>query len=1640
MLERLLYFSAICLFAVVSQAQVQLANSWVKYDQEYYRIPVPDDGVYRIGYDELEKIGLDPANFDPRSLQIFYAGEEQFMYVSSENSSVFKRDDYIEFYGEKNTGWLDTLVHPAHDDQLNPQLSLYTDTAAYYLTWNNSFTNKRYINQVHDAGQTYTNESYCVHTIQQNLKNTYLYGDDSPFVLRAEGWSGAIFGKGKNQTLKYNTAHYKEAGIKPKLSLKLAGVSMTNHYIRVKVADITHDTLYFGHAVLERTYSLGSPLENQTVLEVSSLANSASSADNNSLSFAHLRYTRDFTFENETSFQFGLPASAKLNRKLLLQDFGDGGSVIFYDVQNGIRTVGVPEGEATAIYFSQPSASEKCFLVARSAVKQAAYIHKHRGMLAQEGTFYDFSKLQGAEYLIISHKSLWNGANAYKEYRSLQFSTLLVDIDELYGQFGYGIYSHPASISNFLRYVFTNWNTKPRFVFLLGKSLHLTYFRNNTLNFKKNLVPSMGMPSADMLYASMLQKTDAENFEAKLAVGRLAAKSNNDVTEYLSKVKEHESVVVGPWVKNILHFGGGQNSYEQATFKRYLSYFQKIVEDSLYGARVYTFLKNDSQPITITRSEQVRELIDGGASLLNFFGHAAAGSFDQSIDDPDVYQNVGRYPVLIANSCYSGDIHTTSDEGISEKWVLSPKRGAIAFLASVNLGYPNELYHYTSNVLKQVSIKNYGGTFGEQVKDGVNTVLSERYYNTQIYTCMDMTLHGDPAIKINILPKPDLTVESKGVDFDPEKITADLDSFFVNIEVSNYGRSATDTFRVSVSRTLPNGNQQVKHAFLPFLHFKDTVRVSFLIDRYTAAGKNAFVIEVDSQNAIEETDETNNITTFDYIIESSDILPTFPYEYAIYPHDTVTLVASSQNFTLDERQCLFEIDHSPRFDSDSKQAMTVNYSGSIARWRVPANLQAELVYYWRVGTPVEGGGYSWRKSSFIYIPGKTGWSQASVSQYAEDEFTYISIDPKTEEYNFIYTPKQLHISNKGSASSSADWEKVFYKIDGSIMAWSGCTPAAQVLLAVIDSVSLRPYRTSEKRWGQSNWPNCLGVDNRFFSYRSTDTTQLKKLAVVLKDSVPDDAYIILYTFNNGNLQNWPQQLYDVLDEYGAVQHSSTPNNNPYIFFGKHNNPFMAQEKAGINSAEEIELYIKLPYYYYSGEIASPIIGPVRDYNLLVWEKQAAASDSVSLDVYGIRTDGTEQLLIPDFKGEQLANLGDSINKTEFPFMRMVYKTSDEENLSPAKPLKWQIYYDDVPETAIAPEHGFYFYSDTLQEGEELLLAVATQNISPVHMDSLLLVYSVIDNEKKNHIVGYKRLAEHPAGSVLVDTLRFPTKGYVGNNQIRLEYNPYAQNTSQYDQLEKYHYNNYFQHAFRVEKDSRNPILNATFDGVKILDGDIVSANPLIEISLEDENEYFMIDDTSYFTMHIQYPGTDDAKRIYFSDITYAVEFLPATVSSKKARVRMKPSFKTDGTYKLIVNGTDAATNVAGDIDYSISFEIINKASITHLLNYPNPFSTATRFVFTLTGSQVPTDLRIQITTVTGKLVREIDLSELGPVRVGRNITEFAWDGTDMYGDRLANGVYLYRVFSSINDEAIEHREAEIDSYFVKGFGKMYLMR
>ena len=126
---------------------VKYGNEWINYSQEYFKFNINEDGIYRITYQDMVNAGINASSISGRRFQLFVYGEEVPLYVSTNSS--FGSNDYIEFYGERNKSQIDSFLYLNKNDILNPEYSMFTDDASYYLTWNNSL-HKRYNNLTND--------------------------------------------------------------------------------------------------------------------------------------------------------------------------------------------------------------------------------------------------------------------------------------------------------------------------------------------------------------------------------------------------------------------------------------------------------------------------------------------------------------------------------------------------------------------------------------------------------------------------------------------------------------------------------------------------------------------------------------------------------------------------------------------------------------------------------------------------------------------------------------------------------------------------------------------------------------------------------------------------------------------------------------------------------------------------------------------------------------------------------------------------------------------------------------------------------------------------------------------------------------------------------------------------------------------------------------------------------------------------------------------------------------------------------------------------------------------------------------------------------------------------------------------------
>ncbi len=534
-----------------------------------------------------------------------------------------------------------------------------------------------------------------------------------------------------------------------------------------------------------------------------------------------------------------------------------------------------------------------------------------------------------------------------------------------------------------------------------------------------------------------------------------------------------------------------------------------------------------------------------------------------------------------------------------------------------------------------------------------------------------------------------------------------------------------------------------------------------------------------------------------------------------------------------------------------------------------------------------------------------------------------------------------------------------------------------------------------------------------------------------------------------------KSLYHALYNMGFTKIDSFYKERVFVFMRKKgDNAYPLYQEVTDSLSQYLEPTFNIKGSEIAGQYNSTIIGPAKAWNALKWKTFATdtflRNDTSSLTIVGIDRQGREDVLYSNVKSD--TSLAD-ISVQRYPKLRLLWMAKDSVTLTSPQMAYWRVLYTPVPEAALNPAQHIAF-SDTLSQGQMQTFSAAIENLTPQPMDSMLVRYKIVGADGVTRTLADRRYRGLSGeGDTLHASISFDPASYPGRNLFFVEANPAD------DQPEQYHPNNLGYLPFRIGVDTRNPLLDVTFDGIHILNGEIVSARPMIKIKLKDENRYLALDDTGLIKVALRYPSdSTEPHQIPFDGVR--CRFIPATKTEpvNEAYIEFRPELAQDGTYQLSVSGIDKTGNTAGGTagatsgaQYKIAFEVDNKPSITNVLNYPNPFSTSTAFVFTLTGSQIPSQFKIQILSVTGKVVREITKNELGPLHIGRNLTEYKWDGRDQFGQLLGNGVYLYRVVTSLNGEDMALREdthqmtrsggsGGIDRFFKNGYGKMYIMR
>lgn len=204
----------------------------------------------------------------------------------------------------------------------------------------------------------------------------------------------------------------------------------------------------------------------------------------------------------------------------------------------------------------------------------------------------------------------------------------------------------------------------------------------------------------------------------------------------------------------------------------------------------------------------------------------------------------------------------------------------------------------------------------------------------------------------------------------------------------------------------------------------------------------------------------------------------------------------------------------------------------------------------------------------------------------------------------------------------------------------------------------------------------------------------------------------------------------------------------------------------------------------------------------------------------------------------------------------------------------------------------------------------------------------------------------------------------------------------------------------INADNIGPEIKAYLNDERFVNGSLTNESPVLILHLADSSG---VSTGSSGIDHDLVATLDESTSQYF----VLNAFYESDLNNyQKGSVRFQLPSLAPGPHTLKIKAWDAMNNSS---EAALAFTVVNNEQLRldRVLNYPNPFTTHTAFWFSHNYPGVDLFAKVEVFTVSGKLLKTIAQTINTP---GNRSSELEWDGKDEWGAKLGRGVYLYRLW------------------------------
>ncbi|MBE0645457.1 MAG: type IX secretion system sortase PorU [Bacteroidetes bacterium] len=688
----------------------------------WYRIDVPQTGVYRLTRRWFTDAGLDVAGLDPRTIRMYGNGgrersprlsdarpdplQEIAVEVVGGDDGSFDEGDYVQFYGQGLTGFAWNPATRTYEHFIHR----YDDVNSYLITWGDGLGQRMQKQPSLNEASFYTPSFFIGREFEEeeavNLMNSGKMWVGKRLVAAAGSASSIMFTRKLNglvhsQPITYRVQTVSSSEVNNSFTVRANETPLGS--IEMGTVDFGSDTGDMARISGTRAFSgSGDLADDRSTLSITYNSTNPDRSRDGYVDWVEWLYARRFEPLGDELLFSAPDTSAVIQFELNGFTMSD---VMVYDVtdyRNVVRMETQVSGGTVRFQVQNTAGIPRQFLaVAAPALKtpSAPSTVPNSGLLSSTG----------AEYLIITHPDLLEAANRLKAHRERagedQLSAMVIPLESIYNECNSGVVD-PTAVRDFLSWAMENWTIPPRYVLFFGDG-HFDY--RNISTTEPSMVPvwetenSINRISSyvtDDYYAQVVG-TDAR---VDLATGRLPVQNLNEANTIVDKIISYETDPdFDPW-KNRVTFvaDDGWTGFSDSDRDQHTRQSERLagtVPSDIEQKKIYIVSYRTENTAQGRRKPDANAAIinqiNEGSLIVNYTGHGAHDVwaheriFLSDVTIPQL-QNAHRLTFIAAATCTFGLYDSPGIRSGTELLILKRGGGAVGGLSAPRVVFSGE--------------------------------------------------------------------------------------------------------------------------------------------------------------------------------------------------------------------------------------------------------------------------------------------------------------------------------------------------------------------------------------------------------------------------------------------------------------------------------------------------------------------------------------------------------------------------------------------------------------------------------------------------------------------------------------------------------------------------------------------------------------------------------------------------------------------------------------------------------------------------------------------------------------------------------------------------------------------------------------